>query len=292
MKTIPYNEKIIEKKVLLFDRIEKILNTEFIHEKLDICIDLLFEEYLKMCGLKKESTTYTTLAKTCLKIKYNMIDFYYYLNEFRYYNISTNYALYHFIRAFINKLFEDYKPTITNTINSISITINMDNLSDAFNEYKFIYNFNFPTAYDYLHLLYDLLVDINNRKMHYIYRSIVESLDLSRYHNTDDDKSIEIKIEYAKASDNIDLEHPLYTSYGYTTFDCVCNKGKFKVVFDSKSTYNKPLDFHTRCREYNTPLLLPNHVYRMTFEIGETLNILVNKYRKSFVKGDETHAEK
>ena len=187
------------------------------------------------------------------------------------------------IDVFINKLFEDHKPTITNIIGGRSVTIHMDDLSDDCNEYIFAQYSDNTTGYDNLQFLYDLLVDINNRKMHYIYRSIVESLDLFYYHHANDDESIKIKIEYAKATDNIDLEHPSYNMYGYATFSCICNKGKFKVIFDSRSTYNKPLDFHTRCHDYNSPLL-PNRVYRMIFEICETLNVLVNKYSKSFIK--------
>lgn len=288
MKSSLYNEKIIEKKVQLFDRIEKILNTNFIHEELDRSVEVLFEEYLKMCNLEKVTVGYITNGykheETHRIFNDDVMYLYRHFNKHLHGNITTNHMLCHFSNIFINKLFEGYKPAITNTINSRSVTIHMDDISDNRNEYKFIRNFNNPTVCDDLYFLYDLLMDINDRRMYYIYRGIIESLNLSYYYNDNDDKSIKIEIEHVTATDNINFERLSYTTYGMTTLNCECNKGRFKAVFDSKSTYNKPLDFHTRCREYNNLLLLPHHVYRMIFEIGETISVLVNKYKESFVK--------
>lgn len=368
MKTIPYNEKIIEKKVLLFDRIEKILNTNFIHEELDRSVIILFNEYLEMWGLRidinysypdgidmvtlgtnvskdicdeieKELAIYTAdgheyineimpsgsfgcaifeftnddcidnvdiyyviqkilhfldytdwvrgilPAKEHREFKDDIMRLYHLFNKYLRSDITMNHMLCHLTNIFINKLFEGYKPAITNTIDSKSVTIHMDDISDNRNKCKFIRKFDNPTVYDDLYFLYDLLMGINDRRMYYIYRGIIESLNLSYYYNDNDDKSIKIEIEHVTATDNINFECLSYTTYGMTTLNCECNKGRFKAVFDSKSTYNKPLDFHTRCREYNNPLLLPHHVYRIIFEIGETINVLVNKYRESFVKG-------
>lgn len=367
MKSSLYNEKIIEKKVRLFDKIEKILNTNFIHEELDKSVIILFKEYLEMWELRidmsyshpggidmvtlgtnvskdicdeieKELAIYTAdgheyineimpsgsfgcvifeftnddyinnggiyyvmrkilhflvynnwandilSAKAHREFKDNMMNLYRLFDEYQDRNVSMNHMLHLFTHMFIDKLFEDYELTITDNTNGGSVIIRMDNLSDNRNEYKFICNFNNPTVCDDLYFLYNLLMDINDRRMYYIYRGIIESLNLS-YYNDNDDKSIKIEIEHVAATDNINFERLSYTTYGMITLNCECNKGIFKAVFDSKSTYDKPLDFHTRCREYANPLLLPHHVYCMIFEIGETINVLVNKYRESFVKG-------
>lgn len=188
---------------------------------------------------------------------------------------------YFIINSFIQKLFEGYELTTSyNSLDSVNTTIYIDHLSD---DYKCVFKWHYPNEFfktiDYLH---SLLLYVQAHRQFYIFRSIVESIDIVNYFGCYivDDEPLQLTVSVCYFGHNIirALSKPYARAGKLKLYEPHYG---LKITIDVETDdYNDSNTYHVACHMNEEEIhLRVNSIFRdQLLMVCKTLQMLTNKY--------------